>query len=69
MDYKKEFYRVTCTWQTGETVYDRGGAQFELGYRDDVIRILRMKSRHKKDFNFWVEKITVTGQQIKDITL
>lgn len=69
MDYKKEYFRVTCTWQTGETVYDRGGTQFELGFKDEVVRVLKMKARNKKDFKFWVEKITVYGQQIHDITL
>ncbi len=69
MDCKKEYYEVTCTWQSGETVYDRSNVQFEVGYKDEVKRLLRMKSHNKKDFKFWVRKVTVYREDIKDIIL
>lgn len=69
MDYKKEYFEVTCTWQSGETVYDRSHQQFEVGYKDEVKRLLRMKSHNKKDFKFWVRKVTVYSEEVKDIIL
>ena len=69
MDCKKEYFEVTCTWQSGATVYDRSQVQFQVGYKDDVKRLLRMKSRNKKDFKFWVRKVTVYREEVKDIIL
>ena len=69
MDYKKEYFEVTYTWQSGETVYDRSHGSFETEYKDDVKHLLRMKSRNKKDFKFWVRKVTLCREEVKDIIL
>ena len=69
MDYTQEYFEVTCTWQSGETIYDRSDEHFEVGYKDEVKRLLRMKSHNKKDFKFWVRKVTVYREEVKDIIL
>ena len=69
MKATKEYFEVTYTWQSGETVYDRSQVQFQVGYKDEVKRLLRMKSRNKKDFKFWVRKVTVCREEVKDIIL
>lgn len=68
-DGKKEYYEVTCIWQSGETIYDCLQEQFEVAYKDEVVRILRIKSYNKKNFKFWVRKITICREDVKDIIL
>lgn len=69
MDCKKEYFEVTCTWQSGETVYDRTDKQFEAADLADVKHLLRIYKCNKRDFKFWVRHITVYREDVKDIIL
>ena len=64
MNSRKEYYEVTCTWQSGETVYDRTDKQFEADDIAEVKHLLRIIMHHKRDFQFWVRRITVYREDI-----
>lgn len=66
MESRKEYYELTCTWQSGETVYDRTDKQFEADGIAEVKHLLRTIMYHKRDFKFWVRRITVYREDIMD---
>lgn len=66
MNSRKEYYEVTCTWQSGATIYDRTDKQFEADDISEVKHLLRVCMYNKRDFKFWVRRITVYREDILD---
>lgn len=64
MEYTKHFFRVTYSYQTGETCFDREQKQFECSVLDEIRHMLRIHQFNKKDFKYTIEEITITGKQI-----